>query len=343
MARHAYSFAIVVMLLSFSRPLWAQQFLIYSPKQVPKEEAKQTKDGILVHSVPVQNGDSLYSIAEKLIGNGMYYPQILLFNDIKNPHDIKPGDTIKVPVPKDKPVALEKKSPVAREKLSKPSAKEQMNALAIDGIPPELGKTVSAKPHDKAPVKRVVASSVRAVKKPAAKPGSGQLSELALSEIKPAPEGTKARTATLTENRSAKVKKPLKLIQPFKEKLHAALKKQPVSEDEVRPSLASRQAEQRQAFKIPISPDEIRPVVAATRYQDMEPYQQQVYPPQPMTALETSDSQRMYEQAIKAYRQDDCISALDLFGNFIATYPDLPQASDATLYKAECFMKLSRQ
>ncbi|MEI6306022.1 MAG: hypothetical protein WCP33_04290, partial [Deltaproteobacteria bacterium] len=89
-------------------------------------------------------------------------------------------------------------------------------------------------------------------------------------------------------------------------------------------------------------------VETAYQYRASKPSPQPIFSPppvesQPLSAAESSDSQRLFEQAIKAYRQEDCIKALDLFGNFLITYPDLPQASDATLYKAECLMKMSKQ
>lgn len=336
MARHSQKIVIVVLLLTIVPPVWAQQFFIYSPKPVPQEEAKQPKDGILVRSVPVQNGDSLYSIAQKIIGRGMYYPQILLFNDIKSPNDIRPGDTIKVPVPKERPIAEDKAVQTPKGKVSKPVAKEQLSVAEEKWAP--VDKAITGKPLPKAPVKHKAASTRPVARKPAAGKPASQLSELALSEFKPSAEDKKIQG--LSQWESPKVRKSLKFEQTWKEKPQA-IKKQPVTEDEVRPTLASRQPEQRQSGKIPISPDEIRPVIAATRYQDMEPYQAASAPP--LTAMESSDSQRLFEQAIKAYRQDDCIKALDLFGNFLSTYPDLPQASDATLYKAECFMKLSKQ
>jgi len=342
MTRHAYNIFIVVLILSFAPKAWAEQYFIYSPKSVPQEQAKQTKDGILVRSVPVQNGDSLYSISQKITGRGMYYPQILLFNDIKNPHDIRPGDTVRVPIPKDRPVTVEQNVPGQKGNVSIPATKEPPAAEAKK-VPAD--KRVPVKQLAKAPAKHSGAVPVAAAKRPSGvKPGSGQLSELALSEFKPsAPAaGKKKRIAARPESTNAS--KPLRSESSWKEKT-LALKKQPITEEEVRPSLATRQPELRQAIRIPISPEEIRPMIAAARFQDVEPAYQTSQPPpmQPLSAMESSDSQRLFEQAIKAYRQDDCIKALDLFGNFLSVYPDLPQASDATLYKAECFMKLSKQ
>lgn len=63
---------------------------------------------------------------------------------------------------------------------------------------------------------------------------------------------------------------------------------------------------------------------------------------QKVTATAPS-GQRLFEQAVKAYRQEECRAALDLFDRFLAENPASPQAADASLYKAECYMKLSAQ
>jgi TolA-binding protein len=54
-------------------------------------------------------------------------------------------------------------------------------------------------------------------------------------------------------------------------------------------------------------------------------------------------SQKLFEQAVKAYRQEDYRSALGLFDRFLADNPSSALAPDASLYKAECYMKLASQ
>jgi LysM repeat protein len=58
---------------------------------------------------------------------------------------------------------------------------------------------------------------------------------------------------------------------------------------------------------------------------------------------ESSADQQLFERAVRAYRQEDCKTALDLFERFIASNPSSPLAADASLYKAECYLKLSAQ
>jgi TolA-binding protein len=55
-----------------------------------------------------------------------------------------------------------------------------------------------------------------------------------------------------------------------------------------------------------------------------------------------SDSgQKMYEQAIKSYRQGDFKTAIRLFGELLAEHPDSSLAADVSLFIADCYLKLS--
>ncbi|MBT1071855.1 LysM peptidoglycan-binding domain-containing protein [Pelotalea chapellei] len=57
----------------------------------------------------------------------------------------------------------------------------------------------------------------------------------------------------------------------------------------------------------------------------------------------SAQAQNLFERAMKAYRQDDCRTALDLFDRFLAADPASPLAADASLYKADCYLKQSNQ
>ena len=76
-----------------------EEFLLYTPKpatgdQVPSSPAK----GVLVRKVTVQPGDTLSYLSRKHIGVASWFPQLLLFNTIKNPDRIYPGEKLLVPV-----------------------------------------------------------------------------------------------------------------------------------------------------------------------------------------------------------------------------------------------------
>ena len=63
----------------------------------------------------------------------------------------------------------------------------------------------------------------------------------------------------------------------------------------------------------------------------------------PAAAVEAVSGQKLFERALRSYRQDDCRTALDLFERFLSDNPTSPLAADASLYKAECYLKLSSQ
>jgi LysM repeat protein len=65
--------------------------------------------------------------------------------------------------------------------------------------------------------------------------------------------------------------------------------------------------------------------------------------PAPALNVSSTSSQKLFEQAVKAYRMENYRSALALFDRFLADYPSSPLAPDASFYKAECYLKQSNQ
>ena len=77
-----------------------EDFLLYTPKPTEGDQAPASPDqGILVRSVTIKPGDTLAHLSRKYIGRGSWFPQVLLFNSIKNPDLIYTGDKLLVPVP----------------------------------------------------------------------------------------------------------------------------------------------------------------------------------------------------------------------------------------------------
>lgn len=74
------------------------QDYLYKPQPVAQGEQPAAAEGVLVREVLVKKGDTLSHISKRFSGRGSYYPQILLFNSIKNPNLIYPGDLLRVPV-----------------------------------------------------------------------------------------------------------------------------------------------------------------------------------------------------------------------------------------------------
>lgn len=230
-------------------PAWGQQYYLYEPKPVTAEEKEQSKGGVLVTEISVQKGDTLYDISKKFSGRGMYYPQILLFNNIKDPNLIYTGNTLKVPL--------------TREGLKSDSAPDKVPSPKPDRL--------------KGGVKKSAAPTVT----PAYEISSTDLNKL--DEGKQKSRSNKTRAAA---KESVTAKK-----QDKKENAAAGAKG---GASQGRPS-------------------------------------------------DASPGQKLFESAVKTYRQNDYRSALELFDRYLADNPGSPLAADASLYKAECYLKLSSQ
>jgi LysM repeat protein len=226
MTHRVFGIVIAIALLAGVTPGWGQQFYLYTPKPVAADEKFQKKDGILVQEVPIKRGDTLSGISRRFSGHGSYFPQILLFNDIKNPDRIYTGNRLRIPVSR-------------------------------RGV---TGSTASP----------LVQSRVPDV------PAAGPASDSSTGELK---QGTAVK----------KKKRDMK---------HKA---------------------------------------SATAYTHARSAKQ------PPTAAAATSEQRLFERAIKAYRQDDYRTALELFDRFLTEHPSSALAADASLYKAECYLKQSSQ
>jgi len=271
MTRNACSSMVALMLISLAAPVLGQQYYLYSPKAIGAEEKVRPQDGVLVQEIPIQKGDTLSGISRKFSGKSHYYPQILLFNDIKNPNLIYTGDNLKVPVGKQEHQQRETGAVQRRKK----------------------GKHRSGKSHGKAP-------AAAAAKKTAAAPQpSGQSgTELSPSDLLPVDSGRKAKR-TAREQRTPRVPEA-----------KPAIKAQPRTE-----TVPSRNA----AIKAPRQEQQSAPVAEPTA------------------------ASKLFEQAVKAYRQDDCRTAIELFDRFLVDNASSPLAADASLFKADCYLKQSNQ
>lgn len=94
---------IVTSLLALSvagtLPCHGEEMLLYAPKPAAGEQAPaDPKEGVLVQTVTVKRGDTLKNLSRKHIGVASWFPQVLVFNTIKNPDLIHPGDKLLVPV-----------------------------------------------------------------------------------------------------------------------------------------------------------------------------------------------------------------------------------------------------
>lgn len=63
--------------------------------EVKKVENRSTTNKAKVEPYTVKQGDNLWTICKKFLGNPMKYPEIAKLNNIKNPHLIYPGQVIR--------------------------------------------------------------------------------------------------------------------------------------------------------------------------------------------------------------------------------------------------------
>jgi LysM repeat protein len=254
--------AIISFIICFALPAWGQQYLLYTPQPASSGQKVPPQEGVLVQEIEVQKGDTLYDLSRKYSGHGMYFPQILLFNSIKNPNLIYPGKNLRIPV----------------------SSNETLSSGHSD-VTPASATHKSKKSSDRKPLlKSETLSPVNTL------PASAPSTELSLSDLKSVGAG-KSKT-------NRKQKKPPVIA-----------KKKPSSDAPAStPSLSTLPAAHKSAVST------IQP-----------------------------SGQKLFEAAVKAYRQDDCRTALDLLDRYLADNSSSPLAADANLYKAECYLKMSAQ
>jgi LysM repeat protein len=267
--------AVIALVLSLALPAWGQQYLLYSPQPAPAAEKTEKGDGVLVKEIEVHKGDTLYGISRKFSGRGMYYPQILLFNGIKNPNLIYPGDTLRVPLSRTK-------SGESEQRHSK--AESTSNEGRQSGEHLEEKRTSSSR---EAAPEAAIPSTVT------------NTTDLPLTDLK---KGTGSAKSSLKGKRKPSV-------------------------------LAKKRTNKAQPQAAETAPALSQPVAQ----------QSSTAAPLALTQDSSSAGQKLFEAGVKAYRQDDCRTAIDLLDKYLTDNASSPLAADATLYKAECFLKLSAQ
>lgn len=248
---------IIAFIICTSIPAWSQQYLLYSPQPVTSDQKTTSQEDILVQEIEIQKGDTLYALSRKFSGHGQYFPQILLFNSIKNPNLIYTGKVLKVPVNK-------KDAHSSERKTSKP------------------------------------ASSTR-------KPKTGSISKTSHKAVEQQSTASKPDSAS-SYSGSKSVEPVINVENHYKRKTNV-----PENSISNMPPSVSPQT------NVNLNVTAVAP-----------------------TAKDLS-GQKLFEAAAKAYRKDDCQSALELLDLYLKDNSSSPLAADANLYKADCYLKLSAQ
>jgi hypothetical protein len=76
----------------------ADEYNLYRPEKVQSNNIPSPGDGVLTRTIFIRKGDTLSRLSRRYGGRSSFFPQILLFNRIKNPDLIYAGDLLRVPV-----------------------------------------------------------------------------------------------------------------------------------------------------------------------------------------------------------------------------------------------------
>lgn len=145
--RSLLTLCLLLLLAAGHAPCNGEELLLYTPKAATDDKAPASPDeGVLVKTVTVKRGDTLSKLSRKHIGIADYFPQMLVFNRIKNPDLIHPGDKVRVPVPAGKGVskaapAKAKKKHVSRRHPAK--ARKVAAAPRAHGVSAQAGEMAS--------------------------------------------------------------------------------------------------------------------------------------------------------------------------------------------------------
>jgi len=100
-------FLLSLLLAPPAAPAMPGEYLLYRPQEVIDAVSPPPEEGILVKNILIRRGDTLSGLSRRYSGKSHYYPQILLFNKIRNPNLIYAGKQLLVPLP---PVTPREKS-----------------------------------------------------------------------------------------------------------------------------------------------------------------------------------------------------------------------------------------
>ena len=138
--RHLLALCCLIVPALGATPGMAGELLLYAPQPAALEQAPaDPAKGVLVKTVTVKRGDTLKKLSRKHIGVAGWFPQVLLFNTIKDPDLIHPGDRLLVPVragkavsqpeaAKSKKVRVSRRPGVSAKPAAAPSSREMQAA-----------------------------------------------------------------------------------------------------------------------------------------------------------------------------------------------------------------------
>lgn len=97
MAR-SVAIALVIIMAGAAATAYAEDYYLYKPEKSQSENIPHPGDGVLTKTIVIRKGDTLSRLSRRYGGRSSFFPQILLFNKIKNPDLIYAGELLRVPV-----------------------------------------------------------------------------------------------------------------------------------------------------------------------------------------------------------------------------------------------------
>jgi TolA-binding protein len=98
MARGVTITMAIILVGAVSQASVAEEYYLYKPEKVQSQNIPAQGSGVLTKTITIQKGDTLSTLSRKYSGRSAFFPQILLFNRIKNPDLIYAGAQLQVPL-----------------------------------------------------------------------------------------------------------------------------------------------------------------------------------------------------------------------------------------------------
>jgi LysM repeat protein len=134
---------VIILASSVSQASFAEEYNLYKPEKVQSQGIPLPGSGVLTKTITIQKGDTLSKLSRRYSGRSAFFPQILLFNRIKNPDLIYAGALLQVPLTRqaaistpavEKPAVVNKKRHTIRKRAVRHERRRTPSEQAVPGI-----------------------------------------------------------------------------------------------------------------------------------------------------------------------------------------------------------------
>lgn len=130
---------VLILAGAISQAFAAEEYFLYKPEKVQSQSIPAPGSGVLTKTITIQKGDTLRKLSLRYSGRSAFFPQILLFNRIKNPDLIHAGALLQVPLTRlvakstsegEKPAAVKKQ----RHSKRKSAVRHERRILSVPAV-----------------------------------------------------------------------------------------------------------------------------------------------------------------------------------------------------------------